>query len=336
VKGSSLLAYLALADNKLAQPGTEALAAMLSHTGMHLKTLNISNTNAILDQILDALKRGCPNLETLDISRNKLKTTDCNALSKFLETQPSLTDVNLASTKFPPECIKDLLLSVANNTSEVKFNLSDNGLGATVGEQIASIAFKMTNVNTLNLADNELAEEGISALAEGLCSNTCLKTLILDRNWKSAGKSRLDAIENLIKLISSNPHLEALSFQGKGVQVLKADIVPFLYALGNNTSLVSLNISGHQMGNKGAIALSKALQTNHTLTSLTWDDNVTTLLGFINIKNALRVNQTLKNMPLPVYDIAQALKSENGLQLQQILNQIERQILNNQQIMYQY
>jgi len=333
VKGSSLLSYLALSDNKLSQPGTEALAAMLSHTGMHLKSLVIANTQPLLDQILDAIKRGCPNLDFLDISRNKLKPADCNALSKFLESQNSLTDLNLSATKFPPECIKDLLLSVANSNVDIKINLSDNSLGSQVGELIASIAFKMMNVHTLNLADNDLAEEGISSLAEGLCSNTCLRNLILDRNWKSAGKARQDAMENLIKLIANTPYLEALSFEGKGEKgVLRADIVDFLYALGNNASLTSLNISGHQMGNKGAIALSKALQTNHTLTSLNWDDNMTTLLGFINIKNALSVNRTLKNMPLPVFDIAQALKNhENAAQLQQVLNKIETQLLTNQQ-----
>jgi hypothetical protein len=51
------------------------------------------------------------------------------------------------------------------------------------------------------------------------------------------------------------------------------------------------------------------------------------------MKNALKVNEMLKDMPLPLYDIAQALKNEsaNALQLQQVLNEIELTILNNQQ-----
>jgi len=64
------------------------------------------------------------------------------------------------------------------------------------------------------------------------------------------------------------------------------------------------------MGNKGATALGKAIQTNNTLTTLYWDDNLTTLQGFQTFKMGLDRNQTLKDMPLPVLDIGAALRAE--------------------------
>jgi hypothetical protein len=112
---------------------------------------------------------------------------------------------------------------------------------------------------------------------------------------------------------------------------LKADIVPFLYALGNNTSITYLDISNHQMGNKGAIALSRALQQNQSLASVLYDGNLTGLLGFINLKNALKLNFSLKQFPLPVYDIGAIPKSENENDLQLVLHKIEKRILRNQQ-----
>lgn len=60
---------------------------------------------------------------------------------------------------------------------------------------------------------------------------------------------------------------------------LKSDLIPFIDALASNTTIVELDISGNQMGNKGAIALAKVLQNNHTLTRLFWDDNQTGYLG---------------------------------------------------------
>jgi Ran GTPase-activating protein (RanGAP) involved in mRNA processing and transport len=60
---------------------------------------------------------------------------------------------------------------------------------------------------------------------------------------------------------------------------LKNDLLPFIFALGENTSLTELDISGHQMGNTGAIALAKSLQTNNSLTKLLWDENQTGILG---------------------------------------------------------
>jgi len=114
---------------------------------------------------------------------------------------------------------------------------------------------------------------------------------------------------------------------------LKHDIAPILYSLGENRSLTHLDISGQQMGNRGAIALAKGLQQNNVLASLVWDDNLTTLLGFVNIKSALKVNQTLKKMPLPVNDISQAMRSESSSikEIQSALIKIEKRILRNQQ-----
>ncbi len=62
---------------------------------------------------------------------------------------------------------------------------------------------------------------------------------------------------------------------------LKDAIVPFIYALGTNTKLTELDVSGHYMGNKGVSSLAKILETNHALTTLYWDDNVTGLIGFL-------------------------------------------------------
>ena len=61
-----------------------------------------------------------------------------------------------------------------------------------------------------------------------------------------------------------------------------------------------------------------------------WDENQTGLLGFINIQNALHNNQTLRNMPLPIADINQAMKSADPKQIQKVLENIEKSILRNQ------
>ena len=109
--------------------------------------------------------------------------------------------------------------------------------------------------------------------------------------------------------------------------MLKADLVPALMVL-SQSSLLSLNISGHQMGNKGAITLAKALRQNNSITSITWDENLTGFIGFKNIKAALENNQTLRNMPLPLIDVSQALKNESdqAAAIQDLLCDIEQLI----------
>jgi hypothetical protein len=52
-------------------------------------------------------------------------------------------------------------------------------------------------------------------LAEGLCHAPALKTLILNRNFKEKGtKARAQAIESVIRLISSQCPIDSLHIAG--------------------------------------------------------------------------------------------------------------------------
>jgi len=92
---------------------------------------------------------------------------------------------------------------------------------------------------------------------------------------------------------------------------LKNDIFPLLAVLATNNTLISLDITGHLMGNKGATALGKTLQTNVSLTKLKWDDNGTTFPGFSYFKIGMKANQQIVNMPMPYNDILNCMKSNN-------------------------
>jgi len=156
----------------------------------------------------------------------------------------------------------------------------------------------------------------------------------LNRNWKGKTKYRNAAVENLIKLISSDCAIEVLHIASIPSNGLKLDLIPFITALGNNTSLGELDISGHQIGNRGAQELSRSLQTNNTLSKLLWDENQIGFMGFKNIKYALQMNKTIKFLPLPVADVVEEIqlrnKPEEQRKLCSTLAKIERIILNNQ------
>jgi len=307
----------------------------IDYIGGSLKTLLLSNVSLpSMQSLLQNLSKSCPHLESFDISKNRLKREDCVALSKFLERASALTELNLSSTKLPLESLKDILTSVSKD-ADLKINLSDNSFGTQAAVIIGLLSFKMPSIHTLDLSENDLGDEGIAVLAEGLCSCTTLKSLVLNSNFKSS-KYRQVAIDNLVKLISSNEVLEALSIAGSSKEKssqLKSDLMPFLYALVFNTSLTHLDISAHQMGSRGAIALARALHRNHSLVSILWDENSVGLLGFLNIRNALRNNQTVRKMPLPILDITAAMKNETGSakELQEMVSEIQQSITRNHQ-----
>jgi len=135
-------------------------------------------------------------------------------------------------------------------------------------------------------------------------------------------------------LISSDCAIEALHLTAKSSHPLKNDIFPFIAILGSNSLLTELDITGHQIANKGAIQLAKSLQTNSSLVKVMWDGNQTGLMGFKNIKYALTMNKTLKYFPLPVADIGAELQlqkaAEDHRKLQKALAKIEQLILHNQ------
>lgn len=137
-------------------------------------------------------------------------------------------------------------------------------------------------------------------------------------------------LESISTLLSSDCPLERLVIAGGAKSQLRGDVIPLIYDLATNTSLLEIDVSGHLMGNKGAIALGKALQTNNVLTSLSWDENATTLLGFQAFKTGMERNHTLKAMPVPILDIANALKSDPQPRLQTVIGDLERALGRNQ------
>lgn len=67
--------------------------------------------------------------------------------------------------------------------------------------------------------------------------------------------------------IVSLPPLQPLSSLSLADSRLKAELSMVLNALGSNTSLIRLDISGNAMGDMGAKMLAKALQINTKLRS---------------------------------------------------------------------
>jgi hypothetical protein len=85
---------------------------------------------------------------------------------------------------------------------------------------------------------------------------------------------------------------------------------------------LELDISGNQIGDKGATGLSEAISKNASITSLSWDENnvnpagnkfnvmlegVDTLKGWQSFVSALKSNKTLKIMPRPETDLNKAV-----------------------------
>eukprot|EP01132_Coremiostelium_polycephalum_P009748 gene9748-11973_t len=332
VKMPSTLSYLNLANNKMEADGSAALSQFLANPNA-LRTLNISNTFPTMETIVGALVRGCLELRHLDLSDNKLQKKEVAHLTRFISSSSTLKVLNLSNTKVPVENLREIVVALYSNIylTEINLDIKNNDLGIGGARMLASLGDKISNIQFMDLSENDFGDEGVSVIADGFCANSALKKLVLNGNFKSSKtKSRAESINSVINLIESECPLESLHLTaGNSKSPLKLDILPLIYALATNDSLLELDICGHQMGSKGAIALGKALQTNKTLHTILWDENMTGVSGFAGLLVGLERNLTLKNMPTPLIDIMQAHR-ENPAKLQSILKEIDHCIIRNQ------
>ncbi|EGG21298.1 leucine-rich repeat-containing protein [Cavenderia fasciculata] len=332
VKMPSSLTYLNLSNNKMEADGSAALANFLANPNA-LRTLNISNTLPTMETIVGALVRGCLELRHLDLSDNRLTKKEVTHLVRFIGASATLKSINISNTKVPVENLKELVVAITSNLylQDINFDTKNNDLGIAGARMLASLADKIPNISVLDVSENDFGDEGVSVICEGFCQNNSVKRLVLNGNFKvSKTKSRPSAIESVVNLLEAGTSLESLHMtNGTSKTQLKTEILPIIYSLATNDSLLELDISGHQMGNKGAIALGKALQTNKALNTLVWDDNMTGLAGFAGLQVGLERNLTLKNMPKPLVDIMQAHR-ENPAKLTAIIKDIDYCINRNQ------
>uniref|UniRef100_A0A3P8WUI1 CARMIL C-terminal domain-containing protein n=1 Tax=Cynoglossus semilaevis TaxID=244447 RepID=A0A3P8WUI1_CYNSE len=133
-------------------------------------------------------------------------------------------------------------------------------------------------------------------------------------------------LDNLVHLIQEEESpLTSLSLADSR---LKSDLSTVLNAVGSNTSLTRLDISGNQMGDMGAKMLAKALQINTKLRTLVWDRNGVSPQGLQDVAAALEKNFTIRFMPIPIVDAAQALKT-NPEKTEDALLKMEQFLLRN-------
>jgi hypothetical protein len=234
---SSSIEYLSLANHhgKFGVEGSTALQQYLTHV-VHtsavyprLRELNLSNTgNPNLKLILPALVSGKIQLKRLDLSHNsKFTGEDSDALADYLSqaSASGLEQLNLSNTFLSPEALEKILTRI-HPDFDLSLDLSNNNLGVpgkcptceilssfvffvyAGAKMLGTIAYKVQNVRCLDLSDNDMGDEGIAELAQGLRNNHSITRLILNRNFKGKTKFRTAAIDNLIKLVSSECEIE--------------------------------------------------------------------------------------------------------------------------------
>ncbi|XP_036014041.1 F-actin-uncapping protein LRRC16A isoform X14 [Mus musculus] len=329
---ASTLTHLDLSGNALRGDDLSHMYNFLAqpNTIVHL---DLSNTECSLEMVCSALLRGCLQcLAVLNLSRSVFSHRKGKevppSFKQFFSSSLALIQINLSGTKLSPEPLKALLLGLACNHSlkGVSLDLSNCELRSGGAQVLEGCIAEIHNITSLDISDNGL-ESDLSTLIVWLSKNRSIQHLALGKNFNNMkSKNLTPVLDNLVQMIQDEDSpLQSLSLADSK---LKAEVTIIINALGSNTSLTKVDISGNGMGDMGAKMLAKALQINTKLRTVIWDKNNITAQGFQDIAVAMEKNYTLRFMPIPMYDAAQALKT-NPEKTEEALQKIENYLLRN-------
>ncbi|XP_042664745.1 F-actin-uncapping protein LRRC16A isoform X2 [Centrocercus urophasianus] len=329
---ANTLVYLDLSGNALRGDDLSSLYNFLAQPNA-LVHLDLSNTECALDMVCAALLRGClQHLAVLSLSRTLFSHRKGKevppSFKQFFSSSLALMQINLSGTKLPPEPLKALLLGLAcnHNLKEVSLDLSSCELRSGGAQVLEGCIAEIRNITSLDISDNGL-ESDLSTLVVWLSKNRSIRHLALGKNFNNMkSKNLTPVLDNLVQMIQDEDSpLQSLSLADSK---LKTEVTIIINALGSNTSLTKVDISGNAMGDMGAKMLAKALQINTKLRTVIWDKNNITAQGFQDIAVALEKNYTLRFMPIPMNDASQALKT-NPEKTEEALQKIENYLLRN-------
>uniref|UniRef100_A0A674N8B0 Capping protein regulator and myosin 1 linker 1 n=1 Tax=Takifugu rubripes TaxID=31033 RepID=A0A674N8B0_TAKRU len=309
----SSLVHLDLSGNVLRGDDMQHFYHFLSQPNS-LETLDLSNTDCSLDHVCSALLRGsAQHLAVLNVSKSvfphrKGKEVPLS-FKHFFSSAMSLRLINMSGTKLPPEALKALLLGLASNLNvkDVSLDLSCCELRSGGSQILEGCIAEIPNISSLDISDNGL-DSDLSTLLVWLAKNRSIRHLSLGKNFNNIkSKNLAPVLDSLVHLIQEEESpLTSLSLADSR---LKSDLSIVLNALGSNSTLAKLDISGNAMGDMGAKMLAKALQINSKLRTVIWDKNNTSPQGLQDVAAALEKNFTIRFMPIPIIDASQALKA---------------------------
>ncbi|XP_059411536.1 NACHT, LRR and PYD domains-containing protein 1b allele 2-like isoform X7 [Carassius carassius] len=289
----SHLRDLSLSVNKLGESGVKLLSDLLKDPRCKLEKLWLSDcgvTDEGCAALTSALRSNPSHLRELNLSGNKLGASGVKMLSDLLkDPRCKLEKLWLMKCGVTDEGCASLASALRSNPSHLRqLNLSGNKLGASGVKLLSDLKddphYKL---ETLQLSDCGVTDEGCAALASALRSNPShLRDLDL-----SANKLGLSG-GNLLSDGLKDPHckLETLWLYDCGVTY--EGCAALASALRSNPShLRELNLTGNKLGEPGVKLLSDLLKDPRCkLETLCLRDCGVTDEGCAALASALRSN----------------------------------------------
>ncbi|NXM76966.1 LRC34 protein, partial [Serilophus lunatus] len=210
----------------------------------------------------------------LDLGCNVLTDAGAKTMATFLQENSSLRYLNLMFNDIGTSGAELIAGALHRNESLVHMKMTGNKIGNRGGMFFASMLQINSTLEKLDLGDCDLGLKSLIAIAIALTQNKSLKAINLNRPLLYGQQEE------------TTVHIARM--------------------LRNNSSLVELHLSKHEMKNFGVERLCEALYENSSLTYLDLSCNKITRDGVKFLGELLKHNQTLKILDLSANRIEDA------------------------------
>jgi Ran GTPase-activating protein (RanGAP) involved in mRNA processing and transport len=279
---AAFLARLDLSCNLFTDAGIEQLSrGLLGSRAKSLREVSV-RANSIGPRGCEALCqaiRGCPGLQSLDVSQNPLGRAGGLSIVDLLQGSQSLLDLRLADTEIDINVLVAISTALMTNRPMLELCNLENPRLSTLQEDHTVHIGRMLRVNThvqaIYLGKHKIRDDGVRQLVSFLLENKTLQVLDLRCNELGA-----EGAKHLSKFLASDCQLVSLNLAGN--RIGERANVDGVRAIGEslliNRRLRYLDLNCNLLCGQALELLGEALEQNTTLEALAvvtseWDQH---------------------------------------------------------------
>lgn len=315
----SIKSYKFADSCRLNKTSLELLSASATLKSISLKRLHL---HALLPTFIVSLEDNRV-LERLNLEGNQMGRDCGRAFAYLLQFNATLRELYLGCNLLPDETGREIANAVTGNSCVRILSLHTNFLEVTTATTFSNILERrQCHLESLDLSQNSIGDEGGTSLALALHHNTSLKALMLAET-----KLTKQSCDFFATALACNKSLERLNLADNNIG--NQGCAGLAEVLKINSSLKSLNLYGTKIGSVGIMAMSRAMEKNVSVVQLNLSGNEDTGGKCCqSLEKMVRENTKLMHLWLPAATSSPEITfyiKLNRIGRDQLLNELDNQ-----------